>query len=214
MKKHHLLIGLLGLSYGTMHAQSIEAWEARPSVSLNYNIDDKWSVKGTYYLYLYDDFSDYGKSVLGAKASYKINNWLKASLDYRYGMMPGRVDYHDFRYSLDFKHKIAQQWVLTYRPTFQQELSQGYAPENYLRNKLTLGYDISSRVNLFLFTENYLALHNGGDFYREKTGLGTSVEPWKHSEFELEVILINNRREPNEPLNEGQIKLSYTYTFS
>lgn len=197
-------------------AQVFDDWEARPNVSLKYKFNKKLSIAGTYYLYLDKNMSQYDKSVIGGEIGYKINSWLKAGIDYRYGMK-GQEHYHDIRYSITFDYNPSQKWKIAYRPLLQQEfisLKEEHLAVNpieyYLRNRLTLSYEISNAVELYVFTENYLRANHGDySFHRQKSALGAEfgVSPRSKIGARFEVLNKRNGKMIARP------NLSYTYTL-
>lgn len=197
-------------------AQVFDDWEARPNVSLKYKFNKKLSIAGTYFLYLDKNMSQYDKSVIGGDISYKINSWLKAGIDYRYGIKP-QEHYHDIRYSFTFDHHLSQKWKIAYRPMLQQEfisLREEHLAINpieyYLRNRLTLSYAVSNAVELYVFTENYLrADHGDYTYHRQKSALGAEFGVSSRSKVGVRFEVLNKRNgkmiaRPN---------LSYTYTL-
>mgnify|MGYP006350469165 CR=1 FL=1 len=197
-------------------AQVFDDWEARPNVSLKYKINKDWTVSGTYYLYLENNMSQYDKSVFGTEVSYKINPWMKAGIDYRFGTN-AKEQYHDLRYSLSFDMKLSNKWTLEYQPTLQQEFTSLnkehlalHPVEYYVRNRITANYELSKVVELFVFTENYLQPVDGDVFfYRQKSALGADFEINEHHKIGTRFEIINK----NSGKNYARPNLSYTYTF-
>ena len=172
-------------------AQLFDEWEARPNIALKYKFNKQWSVTGTYYHYLENNFKQYNKSVMSVDAGFKINSWLKAGIDYRYGFN-SRKHYHDIRYSIAFDFKLSPRWKVAYR------------------NRLTLSYDAISNLELYVFTENYLEIEEGNmGFYRQKSALGSDYKLNGRNKigFRFEVINKKNGKMVARP------NLSYTYSL-
>ncbi len=212
-----LFLFLLVLFIGMQtQAQVFDDWEARPNVSLKHKFNKKLSIAGTYYLYLDKNMSKYDKSVIGTEVGYKVNSWMKAGIDHRYGMEP-KGNYHDIRYSITFDYNPARRWKIAYRPTLQQEfisLKKEHLSINpieyFLRNRLTLSYEISNDVDLYVFTENYLSVDHGDySFHRQKSALGADFGISQRSEIgtRFEVLNKSNGKMIARP------NLSYTYTL-
>lgn len=197
-------------------AQILDDWEARPNISLKYKLDKNWSIAGTYYMYLDKNMRQYDKSVIGGEINYKINSWMKAGFDYRYGMKKQK-HYHDLRYSLTFKYKPSKKWGIAYRPMLQQEFVSlnnthlaAHPIEYYLRNRFTLSYNVTRKTELYVFTENYLKPEQGDMvFYRQKSAIGADFEINKRNQIGTRLEIINKRNGKNI----ARPNLSYTYTL-
>ncbi|MBS1927268.1 MAG: DUF2490 domain-containing protein [Bacteroidetes bacterium] len=197
-------------------AQVFDEWDARPNVSLKYKFNKRLSVSGTYYLYLEENFRQYNKSVLATEIEYKFAPWLKAGIDYRFGI-DQKDNYHDIRYSATFSYKASSKWKFSYRPMLQQEFIslkkehlQADPIEYYLRNRVTVSFKISNNWEVYAFTENYLRAGSGDlRFYRQKTATGAEVEATERSKFgaRFEVIHKKNGKVVARP------NISYTLTL-
>lgn len=195
----------------TAQAQSINDWEARPNITLKYKPVDNLNLYGTYYLYLEDNFSQYDKSVFGFKAKYKANKWLKLRSEVRYGITNKDETYYDFRHGFELdKNVFNKDWKIILRTLFQHEHEKGKSPDFYLRNRLTLSYDLNKKIELFAFTENYQEFDQGLQFYRQKTALGSEFELSKRSSIELRLVLINKSNHKNNM----RVGLNYTYDIN
>lgn len=213
-----IVILIFSLIYALqVHAQVIDEWEARPNVSLKYKFNKAWSVTGTYYLYLEENFSRYNKSVIGADVGYKINSWLKASIDYRYGI-DSKENYHDIRYSVTFDfNSPSKKWKFEYRPMLQQEfvsLKKDHFDENpveyFLRNRVTVNYFPAKNIELYLFTENYVQPVEGDIFFhRQKNALGGEYKLNARNKIGARFEYINKKSGKNV----ARPNLSYTYTL-
>lgn len=197
-------------------AQVFDDWIARPYISLKYKISKDWAVSETYYLYLDNNMSKYDKSVFSTEVNYKINSWMKAGIDYRFGTN-STEHYHDLRYALYFDMKLSNKWMLQYQPTLQQvftSLDKEYLAlhpvQYFVRNRITATYGLSKVVDLFVFTENYLQPVDGDVFFsQQKSALGADFKIKEHSKIgaRFEVLNKTNSKMYARP------NLSYTYTF-
>lgn len=213
-----LLVLMLPLMYAAQtQAQVFDDWAARPNVSLKYKFNKNLSVAGTYYLYMDKNMSAYDKSVIGGEIGYKINSWLKAGIDYRFGTN-AKKQYHDVRYAVTFDYNSpSKKWNIAYRPMLQQEftsLSKDHLAEQpieyHLRNRITVSYDISRVVEIYVFTENYQQIEEGNlSFHRQKSAIGADFEINKRNKIGTRFEVLNKKSgkmiaRPN---------LSYTYTL-
>ncbi len=215
-KKLLIFFALTILLSTQVKAQVFDDWEARPNVSLKYKFNKKLSIAGTYYLYLDKNMSQYDKSVISTEVAYKVNSWMKAGIDHRYGIEP-KGNYHDIRYSITFDYNPSKKWKIAYRPSLQQEfisLKKEHLAINpieyFLRNRLTLSYEISNDVDLYVFTENYLRANHGDySFHRQKSALGADfgISPRSEIGTRFEVLNKSNGKIIARP------NLSYTLTL-
>lgn len=212
-----ILILLLLLVYTLQtRAQVFDEWAARPNISLKYKFNKDWAIAGTYYHYLEDNMSHYDKSVISIDIGYKINSWLKAGIDYRFGIN-SKEHYHDIRYSVTFDYEPSAKWKLEYRPMLQQEFTslkkEKLATEPvkyYWRNRLTVSYDITGNLELYVFTENYLKPDKGDlFFFRQKSALGADFDINERNKIGTRFEIINKKNGKNI----ARPNLSYTYTF-
>ncbi len=209
-----LAIPLLGSVSSS--AQGLDDWEARPSVSLEYRFNKQLSLTGTYYLYIDKNITEIDKSVMAGEIGYKINSWLKAGFEYRYGLKNGSGS-HDLRYSLTFDTKLSDKWKIKYRPMLQQEFVSlnkaelAISPvEYYLTNRLTAIYELAKAWDVYLFTENYVQLGQGDiNFYRQKSALGLDYEIDDRNEVGTRFDIINK----SSGKNIARINLSYKLTL-
>lgn len=210
-KTVYLLLSLFGMVQ--IKAQ-IDDWQLRPSISLNYNINDKWSVEGTYYMYLNHNMGAYNKSEIGTEVLYRANPWLQLGIDYRHTIESGG-DGHELRYFGKFDHQLSEKWNLEYRVMLQQEFEPHSAADYFWRNKITLGYDLVKNVEVYAFTETYLKIEGGLDFHRQKSGLGAEFEIGNRNKIDFQVQIRNKRSQPTESRghNEGRVEVGFTHTF-
>lgn len=197
-------------------AQLFDEWHARPNIGVKYKVNKHWSVAGTYYHYLENNFTKYNKSVLSLDASYKINSWLKAGIDSRYGFNFAE-DYYDIRYSVTVDFKLGPKWKVAYRPMLQQEfvsLKKEHLAtqpiEYFLRNRISFSYEAGKKWEWYVFTENYQSLEKGdAGFFRQKSALGAEYAFIEQNKLGFRFEVINKR---NGKMLAGP-NLSYTYTF-
>lgn len=211
MKKYlKILLLFTGFSFGLsqMQAQTFDDWEARPSLSLKYKLDNRFGFKGTYYHYLENDISAYEKSVVGLKIDYKVNSFIRPRLDIRYGFGEKRT-YFDLRYSVRFRQKLGERFQLAYTPKLQHVMKEGKSPDYYLRNVLELSYKVSKPLSLFVFTENYQEIDAGLQFDQQKSGLGFQYKINKRNDFELAFEVKNKSNHKDL----ARITFNYTYTI-
>ncbi len=188
---HILLATIIVFVALQANAQYFNDWEARTSVSLEYKFNKNLSIAGTYYLYMNKNISEYKKSVLAGEIGYKITKWMKTGIEYRYGMdYPD--NYHEMGYSFTFDYDLLEKLKIKYKPMFimefrslNQEHLAAYPMEYYLTNRVTLGYEIARKTELYVFTENYQQIEKGNfQFYRQKSALGAAFKAGDRSEID------------------------------
>ena len=216
LNKTILFVALCLMSATQIKAQMFDDWEARPSMSLEYKPGKNLSFAGTYYLYMNQNMSRYKKSVVAGEVGYKFNSWMKAGVEYRRGMSEQK-NYHEMRYALTFSHDLFNRFEIKYRPMLITEFASlnkedlaNNPVEYYLSNRLTLGYDLTKTIELYLFSENYQQIEQGSfDFYRQKSALGAEFKLGSRSKLNTRFDVINKRKGKNE----ARIVLSCTYTL-
>ncbi|MCC7525696.1 MAG: DUF2490 domain-containing protein [Chitinophagaceae bacterium] len=198
-------------------AQVFDDWEARPNISLKYKINKRWAIAATYYLYMDRNMSHYDKSVIAADLSFKVSSWMKAGIDYRHGIEKDG-HYHDIRYAVTFDHNSpSKRWKIAYRPMVQQEFSSlrkehlaEHPVKYYLRNRITVSFDVTSKTEIYLFTENYLKSTQGDlYFHRQKSALGAEYEINGRNKIGVRFEVINKKNGKTY----ARPNISYTYTL-
>lgn len=188
-------------------AQTIDDWEARPSISLQYKIDKKWDVKGTYYSYFDEDISNYHKSVFKLRAGYKFDKMFKAQIGAKHGIKHYKGNYQELRAAGRFKYKLSKKWQLRYRLMYAQRLG-GDVAEHFMRNRVKFRYKFNKKVNVYAMTENYQQIYHGFKFHRQKTALGARFTIHKRHKIDPRIYLINWRKKHRQ---RARIGLNYTY---
>lgn len=199
-----------------IRAQMFDDWEARSGISLEYKPNKNLSFAGTYYLYMNKNISRYKKSVMAGEVGYKFSSWMKAGVEYRRGISELK-NYNEMRYALTFSHDLLKRLEIKYRPMLiteftslnKEELTNNPV-EYYLTNRVTLGYDLTEKVELYLFSENYQQIEQGSfAFYRQKSALGAEFKLGNRSKLNTRFDVINKRKGKNE----ARIVLGYTFTL-
>ncbi len=195
-------------------AQGFDDVELRQHVTLSYRINKNLGIAGKYFLQTDKGITHFNESTLGLEVDYKINKWLKAGIEYRFGTNQYE-DANIIRYYLGFDYAINKKWKIKYRPLLQQEF--GYLNSEYLahhptkytlRNMLMVQYDLTKKITLYAYTENYTRFKSGDAyFFREKTGVGASYQIKKRHEIELEVDWIKKHNRDNI----ARIDIGYTF---
>lgn len=213
LKKHIATPLLILLITANTHAQKIDDWEARPSFTLAYKFSKKWSLAGTYYLYLDRSMSRYDKSVIGGEVMYKVSSWFKTGIEYRYCPDSREIN-NDLRYYLLVDHDLSEKWNIKFRPMFRVEFTSlekehlALEPvEYYLANRLTLGYDISRRAEIYLFTENYQQMEEGSiSFHKQRSSLGAEIKTGNRTKVDTRFDITNTSK--------GKIKARFNVNYS
>lgn len=210
-----LVFSTLFSIYG--NAQIFDDWQSRTSVSLGYKLNRSLSLEGTYYAYMDKNLREYNKSVAAGEVGYKLTSWLKAGIEYRYGIKK-RKDEHELRYTMTFDHRLfSRKWKIKYRPMMVMEfksLNKEYLAEHpidyYLTNRLTLSYKLSKATELYVFSENYQQIEDGHfGFYRQKSALGSEFKIGNRSKLDTRFDIINKRSGKNN----ARFVLKYAYTL-
>lgn len=196
------------------YAQFIDDWEARPHITVEYKFNKNLVVAGTYYMYLDKNISTYDKSSVAGELGYKVTKWLKAGFEYRHEIK-NKMNNNELRYSLTLDHKLLPRFKIKYRPMWQQEfVSLGklsvYPMENFMRNRVTLEYKLTDRVDLFLFTENYQRINQGEwSFHKQKSAAGAKLDVNDRNELSASLYMINNSKGKNV----ARVDIGYTISL-
>lgn len=206
------IAGLMLLPYLfplSLHAQFINDVEARPAVSMEYNVNERLQVGGTYYMYLDRNISRYHQSVFSGVVEYQLRHWIEAGVNYRYGLRSG-ANFHEFRYSLLFSPNLnTGRWNFSFRSLVQQRNISHQPTAFYLRSLAEAEYDLSENVDLFALTETYLKMSDEYDFDTQKTALGTEIYVSESSALKFQAVM-KNKRDYRDYL---RFELTYEYTL-
>src|SRR5690625_516401 len=179
--KKILFTGLfLFLCISYAKAQFIEDNELRSSISLDYDFTKRLSVSGTYYMQLEHKMSQYEESILSGEINYKIASWLEAGLEFRYYGFSNSRPKKEMRYALNFERDLSKKWEIKYRAMIEQEFvsfKKKYLKKNpieyYFRNRIKLNYELSKKIDLYVFTEPYIELGSEKRIFSKlKSGTG------------------------------------------
>lgn len=204
-----LLVLFFIFPFHFIQGKTIDNWQARPSLSVKYKLNNKWSVTGTYYQYFDNNVSKFDKSVFGAKVGYKLSDQVSVGGDYRWTISSNN-NYHDLRYSLLYTPDLnLDKWSLAYQIMLQQKLTNGLRPDHYLRNLFQVEYQISSRFSLFALTENYLDLYHGIEHNTQKYALGGDIAITSRSKISLQLTI----KDRHKQIVYARPEISYSYSF-
>lgn len=194
----------------SVFAQTIDDWEARPTLFVKYNLNNNLAFEAKYEHRLDQNFSHFKKSVVGLKVNYKIEInpllTLKPGLDYRLSIDSKKTE-HDFRYFAALNYRLNNELNLKYKPIFQHLISHKNNPEGFLRNEIELNYEPFEKWAFFLFTENYQLIKKGLRFDTQKYGAGFDYRFNSKNEFEFKFDI--KHKTGNE--NSVRIQIGYIY---
>lgn len=200
------------------------SWTA---IEINKKMNKKISLALEEQLRMFNNVS-YIKTVFTQiSTGFKFNKYFKAEASYRFIQEPDlNFNYflkHRYDINLYYKNKI-NDICFTLRTRFQQsfeDLYKEYAninPEIYIRNKLTLNFDLDKKYIPYIGTELYYSLNNvelseGKSFKKYRLFLGTNYKINKKQEIKLFYIFQNEINVSN-PLNSNIIGIKYSYRLS
>ncbi len=177
MKNHIKILFFLLISLAVQAQKSTVDFQTRPAVTLNLDLPKGWEI-GTQYRAKFDQNSSvYRGSYLYLDVDKKLNNYLSASVGYRFGLV-GTEKFNRFSGSLEGKYKY-KKLTFSLRELYQTQKQivagddEGTA-ENYLRSRLGVKYAINKKLNFSISTEPFMHNKDGvfeTDFWRNRVGV-------------------------------------------
>ena len=223
-KKFFLLIFLSRFFFsthpGTAQVNDAGLWT---SVNVEKKIISRLTVSLTEELRFNENISELGTAFTEIGADYKFNKFVSFGASYRF-IQKRRVDdfyslRHRYNMDLSLKYKIKKIGI-TLRERFQTQYSDvntsenGKVPERYLRNKLTLKYDLDKKYMPFISAELFYQLSNprGNEFDNVRYAAGFDYEINKRMSASL-FYIINKEFNVNDPWTEYIIGTGFTFSF-
>ncbi len=193
----------------TTHGKSIDDWQARTTLSIKKELNQKLDLSISYYQYFDNNISHFDKSVLGSKISYKLTEQLTAATNYRHTIASDKY-MHEMRHSLKYKPNLnLNKWQLSYQVLYQHKFTKGYKPDNYLRNMIQVDYKIAPIVTLFTYSENFLQINRKASHVKQRYAFGSDMKINKQHSTSLYLIFQDNHHAPWTT----RLEATYTYKF-
>lgn len=200
--------------------KDFETWS---SVELQYNISKKLRISLTDELRLKNNSTTIKKYFFDLCLSYKFNKYIKIAGNYRL-IQRNNIDYstgHRFYADLSLKKEI-KRFDLSYRTRYHSQYidinssEDGLTPENYLRNKISIKYDIKKK-SLFPFAsyELFYQVGNPGknEFNKMRFTVGLEYKINEKNNFDL-FYRIQPRFNVNNPLTSYILGINYCLSLN
>lgn len=193
------------------------------SLNAEKKITSKFSLSFSQEFRLNENISELGTAFTELGAEYKVYKKIFVGLSYRFLQKRQVDDFYSLRHRVNIDagyrlktHKIS----FTIRERFQTQYKdvntspEGHLPEYYLRNKLSVKYDLGKKYTPFLSAEIFYQLNNpaGNEIDNLRYAGGFSYEVNKFHSIDL-FYLINKEINVNNPWTEYVIGIGYKYSF-
>ncbi len=143
---------------------------------------------------------------------YELNDFVKLKMAYRYNLYTDKRQ-HELRPTLYFDYDL-DRFEFTYRLRYDKEYRVDKSDRDYLRNRLSIDYNLSGPVNPFVNSEVYYRFNwkKGDRFMKYRLTAGAEIDLGGDSELELFY-----RYENDFNMDENDIErifaIYYKYTF-
>ncbi|MEO5572001.1 MAG: DUF2490 domain-containing protein [Bacteroidia bacterium] len=192
-------------------------------VNVEKKITSKWSARLTEELRFNENISELGTAYTEIGMDYRFYKFVSLGVSYRFSQKRKVNDIYSLRHryniDLSLKHKFKKISV-SLRERFQTQYTDvntsedGKVAERYLRNKLTLKYDLGKKYTPYFYTEWFYQLYNpeGNELDNVRYGAGFDYEISKFMSLEF-YYLINKELHVKNPLTSFISGVEFTYSF-
>ena len=193
------------------------------SVNLEKKITQKLTAGLSEELRFNENITELGTAFTEIGVDYKFYKFVSLGISYRF-IQKRRVDdfystRHRYNIDLSLKYKIKKISV-SLRERFQTQYADvntsedGKIAERYLRNKLTLKYDLDKKYTPYISCELFYQLSNpeGNEFDNIRYAAGFNYEFNKKMSVDL-FYLINKEFHVNDPWTEYISGIGFNYSF-
>lgn len=195
-------------------------------LKLDKDLSKKWNAHLLLQNRFNNNVTEYSRGYSDFGVTYKINKHVRVMADYVYGRSRRPDDsyshVHQAYTGVILRHKIGQ-LLLVYRLLLQAQVKDIYAsdkggvPKLYVRNKLTMKYEITKRVNVFVAEElNNRLLKSEEDrlpFSRSRSFVGAGYNLTKTSSIEAYFLFQRKFKLENQPARDFIYGITYSYSF-
>lgn len=116
-----------------------------------------------------ENVSEVGSIISDVGLAYKVNKWVKVSVNYRFSnkrrLDDSYSNRHRYYFDLTLKEKF-KPVVLSLRTRYQSQYadihssSDGKTPKNVLREKLTVKLDLNKKYSPYVYAESYTSVND------------------------------------------------------
>ena len=193
------------------------------SINVEKKINSKVALQLSEEVRFNENVSEVGTAFTEIGANYKLSKYIAVGVSYRFIQKRKVDDFYSFRhrYNVDvaFKYKY-KKLSMSLRERLQTQYANvnssedGKVATRYLRNKLTLKYNLERKYTPFVAGELFYQLTNveGNEFDNVRYTVGVDYEINKKVSLEL-FYLINKEFNTNNPVTDYVSGFGFTYTF-
>ncbi|CAN5432803.1 DUF2490 domain-containing protein [soil metagenome] len=220
MNKKVFLFLLVLPSFAKAQVNDAGLWT---SINLDKKINKQFTINFTEELRFNENISELGNYFSEFSLEYKFNKMISASVGYRFIQKRNLDGYyskrHRFISEIAFKKKLRNLAVnlkLKYQSQYSNYYSSetGKIPDQYLRTKLQLKYDLNKRYTPSISGESFYFLNSkeGVLFNNYRLTIGFNYEFSKKSSLDL-AYLINKEIQVNDPWTSYITSIGWNYSF-
>ena len=221
--KQKVLIMLIIACSSVIYAQE-EDMELWTGIQVEKNITENLKTSFEQEFRFNENISDTKKIYSELGLSYKINKNIRISASYRFEKRRKIEDYyvnrHCFYASVILKNKI-NRFALAFRTQYKTKYVSSYSeeygsiPKDYLRNKLSLKYNIKKNpITPLFYCESFYQLDNpeGNKFDKIRYALGADYKINKKNNLNI-FYMLQKQFNVNSPVNSCIIGIGYHYNL-
>jgi hypothetical protein len=195
------------------------------SLNAEYKFNKKVSAAFSQEFRFNENISELGTAFSEISVDYKLRfiKGLSVSPGYRFIQRRNLDDSYSLRHRFLFDvmyRRTPGKFSITLRERFQSQVAdvksseEGFAPVSYLRNKLTVKYDLKDTIQPWLAAELFYQLNNasGNEFDNIRYSAGADVDLSKKHSFSI-FYLVNKEINVNDPWTDYVIGAGYKYSF-
>lgn len=191
------------------------------SLGFDKSITNKLDLDFVQELRLNENISELETAFSDIGLSYELIKNIKLGLNYRFIQKRDLASFYNTRHrfygDITLKYPI-HKFELSLRTRFQYQYIQinssegGMLPENYMRNRLLISYDINKRLATYLTSEFYYNMGFASEFDKIRYSAGLKYKLTQLSGINLYYLMQEEINEAN-PMREYIAGLAYTFSF-
>ncbi len=210
------------ITYSSVAYAQEEDMELWTGIQIEENITKKLKTSFEQEFRFNENISNTKKIYSELGLSYKINKNIRIAASYRFEKNQKIEDYyvnrHCFYAGITLKNKI-KRFALAFRTQYKTKYVSSYSeeygsvPKNYLRNKLSLKYNIKKNpVTPFFYCESFYQLDNpeGNEFDKIRYALGVDYKINKKNNLNI-FYMLQKQFNVNSPVQSYIIGIGYQY---
>lgn len=218
---YFLILRVSGIKAQVEYEDDVSLWL---EVHVEKKVNDKLDIYVDHKSRISNNISQYSLGYLDLGISYGVIKWIKIQAEYGYGKSLKKGYYYSNRHRVNLAllfRKKAGKWIGMYRSLLQVRMNDFYTSEGgtfpvyYLRNKLTLKYELNKRFTAYIAEELYLPFNqtrNKG-LSRSRSTFGLQLNISKKSGIEGFFIYQHELNAFNRTNRDCIYGLAYSFEF-